>query len=469
MTIYILGAGPTALAAIDGFSEIANEDIVLIEGSDSVGGLAKTLRWKDYGNHDLGPHKLFTQDEVLLSRVKKLLTNEYWLKRDKVSKIYIKNVYLNYPPAILSLPKVFGLKIFSKMAIDFLVSKIRALNYKKNLKSFEDDLKNRVGQSLYINIFKPIAQKLWGDPNTLDIKLSKGRVQIPSFVEILLNVLGIRKKSKFEALYFWYPKGGLQSLWNAILKKVGAQCLLLLEHRVVKLGTDGHHIKSIICNTKHGSKEINIKKEDYVLSTLPLKHTLDMLENQLSEDLIDVSKQLIQLNDLILVFLYIDLDQLMDESWVFIPEEKYIFHRISEQNSFDPQMVKRGSIVCCEVLVKEISDQKSWSDDNFIDVVTADMKELKFKNFNIIDSKVVRLNKSYPVLKIGYQETLEAILKSLDKFENFRTIGRQGSFNYIGTLDSMDIGYGSSELVSKRLKQQWKSERQRTSFYPVLD
>ena len=60
-------------------------------------------------------------------------------------------------------------------------------------------------------------------------------------------------------------------------------------------------------------------------------------------------------------------------------------------------------------------------------------------------------------------------MKSLDKFENFRTIGRQGSFNYIGTLDSMDIGYGSSELVSKRLKQQWKSERQRTSFYPVLD
>ena len=43
MTIYILGAGPTALAAIDGFSEIANEDIVLIEGSDSVGGFAETL------------------------------------------------------------------------------------------------------------------------------------------------------------------------------------------------------------------------------------------------------------------------------------------------------------------------------------------------------------------------------------------------------------------------------------------
>ena len=31
---------------------------------------------------------------------------------------------------------------------------------------------------------------------------------------------------------------------------------------------------------------------------------------------------------------------------------------------------------------------------------------LELKKFNIVDAKVVRLNSSYPVLKIGYQEKL---------------------------------------------------------------
>ena len=46
-------------------------------------------------------------------------------------------------------------------------------------------------------------------------------------------------------------------------------------------------------------------------------------------------------------------------------------------------------------------------------------------------------------------------------------MGRQGSFNYIGTLDAMDIG-SSSELVAKRLRKHWKAERLKTSFYPIL-
>jgi hypothetical protein len=35
-------------------------------------------------------------------------------------------------------------------------------------------------------------------------------------------------------------------------------------------------------------------------------------------------------------------------------------------------------------------------------------------------------------------------LAGIDHIENLRTIGRQGAFNYIGTLDAMDIGYGAA-------------------------
>ena len=279
-----------------------------------------------------------------------------------------------------------------------------------------------------------------------------------------MNVLNIRRKSNFEALNFWYPKGGLQSLWDAILAKAGEQCKLMIDHKVIELKSNGSVIESIVCSTEGGVKEIKISEKDFVLSTLPITHTINMLGHCLSDNLKENSENLIKLNDLILVFLYIDVDQLMEDSWVFIPEEKYIFHRISEQNSFDPEMVNGGSILCCEVLVKENDIQNSWSNQKFLNAVIADLEMLELKKFNIVDAKVVRLNSSYPVLKIGYQENLENVLNELDKIENFKSIGRQGSFNYIGTLDAMDIGYGSSELVAKRLRKHWKAERLRTSF-----
>ena len=172
-------------------------------------------------------------------------------------------------------------------------------------------------------------------------------MQVPSLKEIILNVLNIRKKSKFEALYFFYPRGGLQVLWQAILKKSHSQCRLLLGHRVTNIKMKNGLVQSLVCQTNDKVKEFKISENDFVISTLPVKYSLDLLKNHLPEKLVKKSKSLIQLNDLILVFFYIDMDKLLEESWVFIPEEKYIFHRISEQNSFDPLMVKKGSIVCC--------------------------------------------------------------------------------------------------------------------------
>ena len=59
------------------------------------------------------------------------------------------------------------------MVVHFLFAKLNFLKFKKNLNSFEDDLTNRVGKALYKNIFEPIARKLWGNPKTLDLKLSQ--------------------------------------------------------------------------------------------------------------------------------------------------------------------------------------------------------------------------------------------------------------------------------------------------------
>lgn len=97
MTIYILGAGPTGLAVADGLFDLEEHNFKLIEKNNSIGGLASTLDWKGIGQHDLGPHKLFTLDKQLMNRVKKLLPDGNWLTKDKKSSIYLNGYFLPYP------------------------------------------------------------------------------------------------------------------------------------------------------------------------------------------------------------------------------------------------------------------------------------------------------------------------------------------------------------------------------------
>ena len=44
-----------------------------------------------------------------------------------------------------------------------------------------------MGKPLYEILFKPITEKLWGDPSRLDVALSTGRVQTPSIGEIVVK------------------------------------------------------------------------------------------------------------------------------------------------------------------------------------------------------------------------------------------------------------------------------------------
>ena len=117
MTVYILGGGPSGLAVVDSLKDKGIDDFILIENSDNLGGLAKTITWENVGSHDLGPHKIFSLDRKLVKRVENLLPKNQWLIRDKKSTIYINKNFLPYPPSPFSLLKVFGLSLFIKMNI----------------------------------------------------------------------------------------------------------------------------------------------------------------------------------------------------------------------------------------------------------------------------------------------------------------------------------------------------------------
>ncbi|MEJ2117582.1 MAG: FAD-dependent oxidoreductase, partial [Alphaproteobacteria bacterium] len=305
----------------------------------------------------------------------------------------------------------------------------------------------------------------------LDVKLSKGRVQTPSLTEVLARLLKLKSSSEFEALNFRYPKGGLGRIWDAIQTKASKHGEFHLRHTVTGVTCENGVIRAIQTREEATGQthETPVRKDDFVASTLPMAQTVEMLSSALPADTAATVKETVTLNDLLLVFLHVDTPNLMKDSWVFVPDPDIIFHRLSEQESFDPGMTPGGSIVCCEIMSSDVRPMAAKSDDELIDTATADLHKMGYDGFKVRAAKVIRLPRSYPVYRTGYEAGLKRVTKALDGFKNFRSIGRQGSFNYIGTLDAMDIGYGFARWLPERHQASWEAERARTNHYPVLD
>lgn len=472
--VFILGGGPAALGLAWGLAQ-QGEDFVLIEKDQQLGGLAKTMSWQPYGYHDLGPHKIFTINQALWKKIHSLLPSHAWIVQEKSSRIFIAGHYLPYPPSPFSLIKVYGIFSFFKMMLDFAFAKLRSLIPIAEPLTFEEDLHRRLGKTLYKLMFEPLAIKLWGKGNELDIKLSKGRVQVPSIKDVIFNLLGLSKKNSFEAKTFHYPRGGLQTLWDGIVEICGTQGTFHTKHELRSIQTKDGIVKDIQCMNLITNEVVSfeVSEKDFVFSTLPISILPDKFSPQLDPSITENLKKNIHLNHLKLVFLKIVDFELFKDSWVFIPDPKIIFHRVSEQKSFDPGMTPNGSIVCCEIMLNE-SKRLPKSNDEIVKACILDLQVMLGKSIHIQDSKVIDLPSSYPVYKPGFESGLVKALNVLDGFSNFRTIGRQGSFNYIGTLDALDIGLGSADWFhhfsdKEESIQRWSQERDRTKHYPVLD
>ncbi len=470
MTVHILGAGPAGMAMVHGLTLAGHSDFNLIERGDSLGGLAQTLTWDGYGSHDLGPHKLFTLDDELMARVEGLLPDDQWLTRDKLSRIYMNGHFLPYPPSPFSLAKVFGAAEFVRMTAGYGIAMARNLITSGDARSFEEDLRGRLGGSLYKVLFEPIALKLWGDPRELDVKLSRGRVQTPSIFEVIARMLKLRTTSDFEALTFRYPRGGLQHLWSSIRSGAGEHSRFLLGHEVVEIETEGSRVRAIHCRERGGDTvSLEVGADDFVASTVPIGRLPELMPGAISERSREQIDEMIVLNDLLLAFLKIDRPQLFPDSWIFIPDPEIAFHRISEQESFDPGMTGDGSIVCCEIMSHGLRPLAEKSDEEILEAAKQGIERMGFQGVGVEAERVIRLPKSYPVFRTGFEPALDEVLTELDRLENFRTLGRQGGFAYIGSLDAMDIGYGFARWYTDREAASWEAERERTSHYPVLD
>lgn len=465
----ILGGGPCGLALADELSA-GGVQVVLIEADRDLGGLAKTISW-GRSKTDLGPHKLFSLNSQLTRKVRSLLPESEWLTHPKHAQVFLNAVFMNYPPSFLDLLRAVGPRSCGRCVVGFLKAQFASPPLRRSGETFEEHARRRMGKALYDMLFRPLALKIWGEPATLHKRLSESRLHVPSLKEAVCAVVGRTTRSTWESKTYFYPRGGLSRLWETMAHRIGQRGgHIILGDPVTSVISHGARVVRMV-TTSSGSAWTLDPEEDVLLSTLPLSRLVKFIHAPAS---IEHAAASLRLNELILVLFKLTEDVLGNNSWIFVPDPTLLFHRLSGQHKFDPSVVEPDThLLCCEVMNYANKPHVPSTDELLVETCLQHLFRMGLVKGQaaVKEARVIRLPSSYPVLTYDYEESLRQVLEYVDGFVNLRTVGRQGSFSYIGTLDAMDIGYGLASLYVQGNTDQavWQRERERTGFYPILD
>jgi protoporphyrinogen oxidase len=185
-TAIIIGAGPAGLTAAVELQRHSGIKPVIIEASQAIGGISRTVCYK--GNRmDIGGHRFFSKSDRVMqwwlsvmpveagagdaygqSQPKSPRANDpqtddlVMLVRQRKSRIYFLRRFFDYPVRLsISTFRNMGLARTMRCGFSYLWM---VLGGKHEERTLEDFFINRFGRQLYRTFFKSYTEKVWGVP-----------------------------------------------------------------------------------------------------------------------------------------------------------------------------------------------------------------------------------------------------------------------------------------------------------------
>src|SRR5436305_13500393 len=94
--VVIIGAGPAGLTAAYVLATRYGIESTILESDTQVGGISRTVE-RDGWRFDIGGHRFFTKVKEVESLWHEILPAEDFLLRPRMSRIFYKGKYYDYP------------------------------------------------------------------------------------------------------------------------------------------------------------------------------------------------------------------------------------------------------------------------------------------------------------------------------------------------------------------------------------
>jgi protoporphyrinogen oxidase len=455
--VIVIGAGPAGLTAAWELVMAGHEVTVLERDPVHVGGLARTISYKEF-RFDIGGHRFFTRNPEISRWWRERLPGDF-IRIKRLSRIYYRGRFFHYP--LRASDALLGLGWGTSAAC--LASYLRRAVFPIRPElSFADWVKNRFGDELFAIFFKTYTEKVWGMPcSEISADWASQRIKGLSPGKVALAALSLNPSHQSSAKTlvdeFEYPRLGAGMLWERTRDEVvqkGAR--VLMGRTVTRIERNGSRIVSVI--TESDSDTTKTWAADEFVASMPLGECLLSMNPALASQAQEAAKCL-RYRDFIMVALIVDRADLFPDHWIYVHAPEVRVGRIENFNNWGPDMVPAPDVTCLGMEYFCTLGDALWemSDREIAALAAREIERLGLaKAAEVIDDCVVRVEKAYPVYDPDYQKNVTIIRQALDAIENLHMAGRNGMHKYNNQDHSMLTGMLAARNVGGGRYDVWR-------------
>jgi protoporphyrinogen oxidase len=434
--VVIAGAGPGGLTAAYLLTKRGEHPLVL-EADDVVGGISRTVE-RDGWRFDLGGHRFFTKVDEVETLWHEILPEGDFMLRPRMSRIYYKGKFLDYPLRALNVLRNLSLWEGFMIGLSYLWSRVHP---PKDEANYENWLVKRFGWRLYRTFFKTYTEKVWGVPvSDMPADWAAQRVKNLDLRKAVVNaILPKRGQTDITTLIeeFQYPKYGPGMMWEVCAEKVkAAGGTVEMEARLTRINVERGRAVSVTY-TQGGSE--HTVPASHVISTMPMRELVNTITPAPPPEVVAAADDL-HYRDYLTVALVVPEARSFPDNWIYIHATDVEVGRIQNYGSWSPYLVKDGrTCLGLEYFVFEGDDMWNKPDAELIALGTKELISLGLAADGDVErGYVVRVPKAYPYYDFSYKENVETIRKWIDtEASNIHPVGRNGMHKYNNQDHSM--------------------------------
>jgi protoporphyrinogen oxidase len=445
--IVCIGAGPAGLTCAYELARRGRRVIVLEADPHYVGGIARTEKYKGFCI-DVGGHRFFSKSKKIEDFWSEILGSDLLVRR-RHSRILYQGKFFSYPLRPLEALWRLGFGESTRCAFSYLSARLRVT---RPAKTFAEWVSQRFGRRLFWIFFKTYTEKVWGmSCDEISADWAAQRINNVSALTALLgryHALFARKGDTVKSLIdsFRYPRKGPGMMWEKLAEKVaglGGEIRMGLKVSGIRKTGNGWHIQG---ESRDGSP-FSLSASQ-VVSSMPIRELARALEPAPQSR---AAAESLRYRDFLVVALIIKGRELFADNWIYVHEESVKVGRIQNFRAASPEMVPGPEFHCYGMEYFCFEGDGLWEspDEDLISLAKGELQALGLAGLDeILDAKVVRQRKAYPVYDEGYKAAVTEVRDDLERnFSGLHLIGRNGMHKYNNQDHSMMTAMLTSENI----------------------
>jgi protoporphyrinogen oxidase len=440
--VVVIGAGPAGLTAAYQLAEVG-DPVIVAEEDSVVGGISRTVQ-RDGWRFDIGGHRFFTKVRPVEEFWHKVLPDEDFLLRPRMSRFFYDGKFYDYPIKLGNALSNLGLAEAFRCGLSFLWVRIRPPRDRTTLEGY---IVSNYGWRLYRHFFKTYNEKVWG-VSASEISADWGAQRIKGmslwtavWEPVRSSLAGARRDKSRQVTSlieeFQYPKFGPGMMWERCTEQVVAMGgTVRMETAAVAVHVE--HGAAVAVTVASGGTTERIEAS-HVISSMPLTALARIVDPPVPGEVLAAADEL-HYRDFVTVALVVPEERGFPDNWIYIHSPDVKVGRIQNFGVWSPYLVKDGrTCLGMEYFVFEGDELWTSSDDELVALATKELATIGLVDPSDVEAGyVVRMPKAYPVYDDVYLDNVDVIRRWFEeRAPNVHPVGRNGMHKYNNQDHSM--------------------------------